>query len=115
MNRTESAKLKRAMREMILEGIDSEHGQTESEKIKYISDRFNSEMMCEYNMRLDRIDVVQGWLQGLALHVPFYHYDVFKFYEYVFNRSLTEKEKETEQSLYWRRLAFVVIKMIEKA
>lgn len=114
MNRQESTKLRHAMRAMILDGIDDEDGQNESEKLKYISDRFNGEMMYPYNARRNRQQVIQDWLQGLALHVPFYHHDVFKFYEYVFNRSLTEKEEETEQNLYWRRLALVVMKMIDQ-
>ena len=112
MNVGESVKLRKSMRTMVLDGVNEMNTPSEKDKIEYISSRFKSEMLCNYNRNKNHQKLVKDWLLGLALNVPFYNDDIIDFYEHVLGRELTEKEVEQEIERYWSRLAIIVLKMV---
>ena len=115
MNIQESTKLRHAMKAMILDGIDEQDLEPGQNKEQYVSTRFNSEMMNGYNKQKKYQTVVEDWLRGLALHTLFWNDDIFTFYEDIFERLLTDKEREKEVDLYWSRLAMVTMRMIDRS
>jgi hypothetical protein len=73
-------KYKQNYKEYILECLKTEDAfigkqPTEEELIKYLFDRFYS----EYGWLMERVgkqEALTDWLQGLAIHIPYWHDDI---------------------------------------
>ena len=99
------------------EGLEGETLTTDQAKIKYLRDRFNSEYGWMV-LRVGKLKACREWLQGLALNVDFYYYDIEKRLE---SWGITEKSHPefidgewAELDRYWDRLGEAVRYLIDR-
>lgn len=77
------------------------------EKVKYIFRRFYSEKSYEIQRLKDEFRVMVDWLQGLALPLPFTHYDILEVAKSlgILDLNPTEHEEEIVLARHWKFLA----------
>ena len=62
-----------------IQGLEDDTYKSDDSKFNYILHRFNSEYCHENNLKrynYCRVTIMSEWLQGLAINVDFYYYDI---------------------------------------
>jgi hypothetical protein len=83
---------------------------TDEELINYLFDRFNS----EYGWSIERQGkqkALTDWLQGLAIHIPFYHEDIIALAVDMgsIDKNPSEKLAEKVCENYWSFMANIIL------
>tara|TARA_Y100001937_G_scaffold46835_1_gene65705 strand:- start:892 stop:1269 length:378 start_codon:yes stop_codon:yes gene_type:complete len=104
----------------ILEVLDCEDALIDKnlsreEKIKYLSNRFFS----EYKFQIERVGIQKAlseWLSGLAINIPYTHFDIIKLAKDMgsVNENLTEKQEDKICNGYWDFMANMTLKLINE-
>ena len=83
---------------------------TEEELIKYLFDRFNSEYGWSIERQGKRKAMID-WLQGLAIHIPFYHEDIIELAVEMGSTDENPSEKTAKFICdnYWSFMAWVIL------
>jgi len=85
---------------------------TDNDKINFIYERFNKEAY-QWQTGKNRQRVFADWLQGLALHVPFYYRDIIALAISwgTLSANATEKQQMAICENYWNFLAFKFLQL----
>ena len=92
------------------EDIFTDKKPTDEELINYLFDRFNS----EYGWNIQRVGKQQAltdWLQGLAIHIPYYYEDIIELAVDMgsIDENPNEKLKERVCENYWSFMANTIL------
>tara|TARA_R110002020_G_scaffold103975_1_gene243576 strand:- start:109 stop:456 length:348 start_codon:yes stop_codon:yes gene_type:complete len=108
-------KYKKNYRSYILECLDVSEDMPETNRIEYISDRFNS----EYGHRVARVgkqNAIAEWLSGLALPIPFYYEDIVDLAVQMgsIEPNPSDRTRELVCEKYWDFMANIIFPFIKE-
>lgn len=100
--------------ECITENDEGEELKTFAERIEYVRERFTA----EYQWRIDQSNpqtAMIDWLQGLALPIKFYNYDILELSKSwgTLAADATEKEEDKILANYWRLMATKMVQLLD--
>lgn len=100
---------------VILDSINSDDVvfKDDTEKLQYAFNRLKS----EYGHEIKRYGLqtaCTNWLQGLALDIPFYNWDILKLAEQQGYKTLTEKQQDKILNNYWQYISNKFLQLCKK-
>ena len=112
---TNHAYYQKIILDSVEEDYDGNQLNTPKEKVKFLSDRFNSEYGHEVK-RFGQQKAMVNWLQGLAIDIPFYNSDIIEVAKKggSLPENATEKQEDKVVENYWNFMANETLKLFRK-
>ena len=106
------SKYKENYRHFILECLQDVEGFTRQQKIECLTNRINSEYG-HLLKRYGRRKTIAEWLQGIAIDIPFYKWEIIELAKKMgsVNDNLTEKQEDNIIENYWDFMAERIIEL----